>query len=331
MVFKDPPVLALIPLVVFLSYYLHRRRNSSAFRYSSTDLFAGVGRGWKAKLFPVLWLLRLEVLILMILALAGPRSILEESKHEREGIDIILAIDCSGSMAAEDFAFNGRRINRLAIVKKVVAEFIDGRSADRLGLVAFGARAYTVSPLTNDLPWLKTNLERVELGLVEDGTAIGSGIASSIGRLQDSHSKSKVIILLTDGMNNAGKIDPLSAAKAAKAFGIKIYAIGAGTKGFAPFPAQDIMGNRVMQKIRIDIDEDTLKEIAKITGGQYFRATDTDSLRQIYKEIDAMEKTIETDIGYRQFRELYPGLLLFALGFLALEVLLRNTVLLRIP
>jgi len=271
------------------------------------------------------------VVILFLIALAGPRSVLEETVHTTEGIDIILAIDSSGSMAAEDFTEGQRRYNRLDIVKRVVTDFIEQRKNDNIGIVAFASLAYTVCPLTTDHAWLASNLERIDLGLIKDGTAIGSSIASSVARLKTSKAKSKIIILLTDGINNAGKIDPISAARAARAFGIKIYTIGAGTKGMVPFPATDFFGRKVYQKVYIQMDEETLKEIADITGGQYFRATDTESLKGVYAEIDALEKTEIEQYGYFEYEEMFDHMLLVALALLFLEIVLSRTVLLRVP
>ncbi len=234
-------------------------------------------------------------------------------------------------MAAEDFTVGGRRYNRLDVVKDVVREFIAGRGVDRIGLVTFAALAYTVCPLTTDYAWLTTNLERIRLGMITDGTAIGSAVNSSLTRLKNSEAKSKVIILLTDGVNNAGEIDPLTAARAARALGVRIYTIGAGTKGFAPFPARDVFGRKVYQQVRIDIDEKLLEGIAQVTGGKYFRATDTESLRSIYQAIDALEKTRIKQAGYFEYDELFSRVLLVALMALLIELVLSSTVLLKIP
>jgi len=279
----------------------------------------------------ITYYLRLLAVALFILGLAGPRTVLEETVHETEGIDIVLTIDSSGSMAAEDFIVRGQRINRLDIVKQVVEEFIKERKNDRLGLVTFARLAYTVSPLTTDHSWLLTNLERVKLGLIQDGTAIGSAIASSVARLKNSDAKSKVIILLTDGVNNAGKMDPVDAARIAEAFHIKIYTIGAGTKGRVPFPSRDLFGRKDYQNVLIELDEKMLSEVAEITGGKYFRATDTESLRSIYNEIDALEKIKIEEQGYREYKELFQYFLLSALVMLCLEVILNHTLFLRIP
>lgn len=270
-------------------------------------------------------------MVLIITALARPQSPLKESKIHTEGIDIVLAIDVSGSMLAEDFQLGTKRANRLEAVKKVVENFVKKRENDRLGVVAFAARAYTVCPLTLDHDWLLQNMERVKIGMMEDGTAIGSGISSALTRLRDTKAKSKVVILLTDGRNNAGKISPLTAAEAASALKIKIYAIGAGTKGEAPFPVQDFFGQTIYRLMQVDIDEDTLQAVASKTKAEYFRATDTESLEKIYAEIDKLEKAAIEEKGYLEYKELFPVFLIPAVILVFLEVILSNTVLRKIP
>lgn len=331
MIFKDPLVFILIPLLLAIIVWSRRRQHAASLRFPSGDLVSALYKTWKIRFAGVPFYLRLIALMLFIFALAGPRAILEESKHESEGIDIVLAIDGSGSMAAEDFTLNGRRYNRLEVVKNVVKDFIDGRHSDRIALIAFAGLAYTVSPLTTDYSWLKTNLERVTLNMMENGTAIGSAISASLSRLQKSTAKSKIIILLTDGINNRGKVDPIAAGQAAKALGVKIYTIGAGTNGLAPYPTQDIWGRRGYQNEPVKIDEITLKRIADITEGQYYRATDTNSLRQIYQEIDRLEKTKIEETGYREYKELFGYFLGAALIFLLLALVFENTVFLRLP
>jgi Ca-activated chloride channel family protein len=234
-------------------------------------------------------------------------------------------------MLAEDFTIAGRRYNRLEVVKGVVEDFIKKRTSDRIGMVAFAAHAYTVCPLTLDYDWLAENLKRVRIGSIEDGTAIGSAISSSLNRLRTTEAKTKIIILLTDGVNNAGKISPVTAAEAAGALGIKIYTIGAGTKGLAPYPMRGPWGQIVYQDVKIEIDEDTLKKIAEKTGAKYFRATDTKSLREIYSEIDLMEKTPIEEIGFMEYKELFSKFLLTGLAFLLLELVLSNTILRKLP
>ncbi|VAX37266.1 Aerotolerance protein BatA [hydrothermal vent metagenome] len=331
MTFRTPFILVFIPIVLTFIFFMIRRQKPLGFHFPSHTLLTSLSPTWKIYAQQILFVLRMIILALFLISLAGPRSVIEETIHESEGIDIVLTIDASGSMAAEDFTIGKKRFNRLAIVKKVVQEFIEQRTNDRIGLVAFAGLAYTVCPLTTDYSWLSTNLERVELKLIADGTAVGSAIASSLSRLKKSDAESKVIILLTDGMNNAGRMDPVEAARAAQAFGVKIYTIGAGSKGAVPFPAKDFYGRAFYQKVKIDLDEDMLQEVAQVTGGQYFRATDTESLRKIYKEIDALEKTEIEEYGYFEYTELFYKFLLWALFFLAVEIILNNTVLRRIP
>ncbi len=330
--FKDPWLLWFIPVCVAGMIYLLKRQRPVSFRFSSVNIMKDVKVSWRARALKWLPFLRLFVLVLFLLALAGPRQILQQTEIKTEGIDIILAIDASGSMAAQDFVIKGRRVNRLAVVKDVVKDFISQRRGDRIGIVVFAARAYTISPLTTDYDWIKMNLDRVELGLIrEDGTAIGSALATSLTRLKERDVKSKIVILLTDGKNNAGQFQPLDAAKAARALGIKVYTIGAGSKGRVPFPVQDLFGRTIMQNVRIDMDEGLLKELASISDGQYFRATDTESLKDIYNEIDRLEKTEREETGYKEYKQLFPFILLGAMLLLTIEVTLRWTVLMTLP
>ncbi len=323
-------ILLIIPLFLII-FYVWKKEKGPALSFSSGGLFQGLKETFKLKLARNILFLRPAGLILVILALARPVSPVADSKIESEGIDIVLALDCSTSMLAEDFKLAAGRQNRLEVVKSVVKDFIKGRNSDRIGIIAFAARAYTVCPLTLDYGWLMENLSRVRTGMIEDGTAIGSGLASALNRLKDSKAKSKVVILLTDGRNNTGDISPSTAAEAAKALKIKVYTIGAGTKGLAPYPVKDFFGNTGYQSIEIDIDEDTLKDVAAKTRGRYFRATDTESLREIYKEIDRMEKTGIEEKGYLEYNELFPYFLLPGIGLLLLEIVLGNTVLRKLP
>ena len=331
MIFKEPWVLLLFPVIVVVLYFLRRRVSSSSIRFSSQALVSGGRPTLKLILSRNLFYLRIAVILLFVLALARPRVPLDQAKVRTEGIDIILTIDCSGSMLAEDFKIGSRRQNRLEVVKKVVENFIKERRNDRIGIVAFAARAYTVCPLTLDHPWLIKNLERIKIGEIEDGTAVGSAVASSLNRLKDNGAKSKIIILLTDGINNAGRISPLKAAEAANALGVKIYTIGAGTKGLALYPTQGLWGETVYQRIKIEIDEDMLKEVARISGGKYFRATDTKSLEEIYNEIDSLEKTSVEEMGFHEYRELFTPLVMLGLILLMVEMLLSNTILRKLP
>jgi Ca-activated chloride channel family protein len=331
MIFRTPLLLFLIPVVIGLYWWFNKRQQAPSFRFSSVALASQAGSTWKTQFAFVPMLLRLCSIVLFVIALAGPQSVLEESKVTTEGIDIMLAVDCSGSMAAEDFTINGQRTNRLDVIKTAVSEFIAGRHSDKIGFIAFSAKAYTICPLTTDYNWLNTNLSRVRLGMIQDGTAIGSAIATSVARLKGSDAKSKVLILLTDGISNAGSVDPLSAARVAQTAGIKIYTIGAGTKGYAPYPVKDFFGRIIYQNVKIDIDEDVLKKVSSITNGLYFRATDTDSLKKIYKEIDSLEKTKIEEIGYREYKELFVYVLWLALALLLGEMIIASTVFLKIP
>ena len=329
--FKTPLVLALIPLLLALFWYEHKRREGASFRFSSLSLMRQIGTTWRVRWSFLPWVLRVFVLVLLLIALSGPRKLLTQSRISSEGIDIVLALDVSGSMSAEDYVINGQRISRLDIIKSTVEDFIKQRPDDRLGLVVFGSQAYTVCPLTTDHEWLLENLHQVRIGVIEDATAIGSGIATSLLRLKNSSTKTKVIVLLTDGVNNSGKIDPLTAAKTAQAMGIKVYTIGAGTTGIVPFPVTDEFGNKHYEEAQFDLDEDTLKKIAAMTGGEYFRAADTESLRHVYAQIDKLEKTKIEKKGYKQYEPLFWYFVDAALVLLALEIILTNTVFLKIP
>jgi len=329
--FHNPLLLILLPFVAAGIYWSVKKDASRGIRFSSGSLLSGLKRSFKVRLSRNLFILRIVSVSLLVLALARPQSALLNSRVRAEGIDIVLALDCSTSMLAEDFTLGSSRRNRIEVVKSVVRDFIKGRSNDRIGIVAFASRAYAISPLTLDYGWLLENLERVKAGLIEDGTAIGSGISSSLNRLKNTKAKSKVIILLTDGRNNTGNISPLTAAEAAQALKIKIYTIGAGAKGLVPYPVQDFFGRTVYQNIEVDIDEDTLKRIATITGGKYFRATDTKSLQEIYKEIDSLEKTPEEQKGYMRYEELFAYFLVPGLIILLLEIILANSILRKLP
>ncbi len=331
MTFKSPVFLLLIPVLLPALVYLYFSGKPPAFNFPSVAFLKGLGTTWRMRLRHLPFFLRVIVLALFIIALAGPESVVEDARSNAEGINMALLLDTSTSMAAEDFTINGKRQNRLDVIKSVLKDFIAQRSNDRLALIAFAAKPYTVSPLTSDQSWLLQNLERVRFGLMEDGTAIGSAITSGVARLRKIEGKSKVIILLTDGVNNAGKVGPLEAADAAAALGIKIYTIGAGSKDFAPYPVQDIFGRRVYQQVKIEIDEDMLRKVAQKTGGEYFRATDTASLQDIYRQIDKLEKVKFEDNGYRQVDEHFDLVLLVALGILLAEIILARTVFLRIP
>ena len=268
---------------------------------------------------------------LLIIALARPRLGRGSSDIEASGIDIVLVLDVSGSMEALDFKLEGKQVNRLEVVKDVVGKFIGERPNDKLGMVAFAGRPYLVSPLTLDHEFLSKRLASLQMGQVEDGTAIGSAIASSVDHLRNSDAKSRIVILLTDGVNNAGAVNPLTAAEAAKTLGIKIYTIGAGTRGEAPVPVRDGFGRTHLQTMKVDIDEEMLRTVASATGGQSYRATDTDSLKEIYASINQLEKSTRKLKKYQQYEELYLRFLVPGLGILLLELVLRQTRFRRLP
>lgn len=331
MLFNDPSILILILLIPLYIWYKLKRPREGAILYSSIEDVKRFKPSLSIKLRNIPLGLRCLSLLLIIISLARPQKGIEHAKVPTEGIDIVLALDVSTSMLAEDFTLNGKRTNRLAAVKPIVREFIQNRQNDRIGMVVFAGRPYTQCPLTLDYGILLQFLDIVEIGMVEDGTAIGSALATCINRLKDLPGKSKVAILLTDGRNNMGKIDPLTSAEMAKTMGLKVYTIGAGAKGLAPYPVTDFFGNKVYQRILVDIDEDTLKQIAKTTGGMYFRATDTESLKEIYKEIDQMEKTKAEIKIYMEYKELFPYFLVPGFAFLILEIIISNTWLRKIP
>jgi len=267
---------------------------------------------------------------MLIIALARPQSGTKASEVLTEGIDIMLCLDTSGSMQALDFKWKNERHNRLEVVKKVVSDFIKGRTNDRIGMVVFGEEAFTQCPLTLDYGVLLNFLEQVEIGMAGDSTAVGSALATCVNRLKERKSKSKVIILLTDGRNNAGSINPQTAAEIAKTFDIKVYTVGVGTEGEVPFLVDTIFGKKYMYQ-RVDLDEETLKEIAAITGGSYFKATNTETLEEIYKKIDQLEKTKVEVKEYMEYEELFGWFLLAGLLCILLEVILRNTRFRKIP
>lgn len=329
MIFKDAWILLFISAVGLLGFTYKIKQAS--LRFSTNTFLKQLPKSLKISLVPHLILLRMFVLVLCIIALARPQKPITHHRVFKEGVDIVLALDTSTSMEALDFIIGGKRYNRLHVVKQVVEDFISERVNDRVGMIAFAGRPYVVCPLTLDHDWLLTNMERVEIGMVEDGTAIGSSIAAAVNRLRDSKAKTKIIILLTDGRNNAGKISPLTAADAARALGIKIYTIGAGGIGKVPYPVRDAFGRVRLQYIEVDMDESSLAEIAKITNGKYFRATDTASLKKIYEQISQMETTPFKQPQYTRYEEQFDILLLWALGLLCLEQILRQTILLKIP
>jgi Ca-activated chloride channel family protein len=319
-------LLAIIPGLIYWALQRRKKRKASLL-YSDVGLVEGAGgsRGLTLSRLPLF--LRALAIFLFVLALARPQSGRHGEEILTEGIDIILCMDVSSSMRAEDF----KPKNRLHVAKEAAAQFISGRHNDRMGMVVFAGKSFTQCPLTLDQGILLDFLERIEIGMIEDGTAIGMALGTSINRLRDSAAKSKVIVLLTDGINNRGQIDPITAARMAEALGIKIYTIGAGKKGNAPYPVDDpIFGKRYVQ-MPVEIDEQTLKEIAGITGGQYFRATDAEKLGGIYDQIDQMEKTLVKTKKYVEYSEKFHLALMPAFFLLLIEVILAHTWLRRIP
>lgn len=337
--FANPWLLLLLLLIPILSFLKGERGRAPSIIFSSTAALRRLGGAVQSRSGNFLTALYFVSLALLVLALARPQTTKTISHTEASGVDIMILIDVSGSMLTEDYFIGGRRYNRLETIKQVTRKFIDARPNDRIGIIAFGGQPYLVSPLTLDHDWLFQNLERVRIGLVEDSTAIGSAIASACNRLKDKTSKSRVIILLTDGDNNAGKVSPETAAEIIKTLGIKFHAVGAGTNGVAPVPIfdragqpqTDMFGNRLYQNQEVHFNEEGLKKVAQIAGGQFYRAADTRSLEEIYSQIDKMEKSKVELTQYRQYRELFPWFVGAGLGLLALEFLLAQTVWRKIP
>lgn len=330
--FQHPYFLLLILVVLILPFLRGGLKRKGSIRFSNTQLAGKLASSRGSKSGQWLALLRTVALTLLIVALARPRLGHGETEIEASGIDIVLAVDISGSMQAMDFKIEGKRFNRLEVVKKVIGEFIEKREADRIALIAFAGEPYLVSPLTLNHDWLNKNLDRLEIGLIEeDGTAIGSALIMSANRLKNLQAKSKVVILLTDGVNNSGSIQPVTAAEAAAALKVKVYTIAAGTKGKAPFPVQDYLGRTRYRNVPTDVDEPTLKEIAKLTQGEFFRATDTEELENIYAKIDELEKTEIKLKNFTYYDELFFYPLLAGLLFLLLEFALVNTRLKTLP
>lgn len=330
--FAHPWLLLLLALLPLMAWFKARRTQPPAFVYSSVQLVRAVLNVRRSRSSQFLAALRWLSLVLLIIALAQPRLSRSETRVNASGIDITVAMDLSGSMASEDFELSGQRVNRLQLAKHVLGGFIEKRSNDRIGLVAFGSQAYIASPLTLDHDFLLKNLERLELGAIEGNqTAIGSGLSTAVNRLRELKSKSKIVILMTDGVNNAGQITPLTAAEAAKALGIKVYTIGVGVRGQAPMPTRDIWGRKAYQMVPVDIDEDTLQKIAEMTGGKYYRADNAERFEAIYSEIDQLEKTEAEVRKFSHHRELFSMILTAAVGFLLVEAVLKHTLLRRLP
>ncbi len=317
-------LLLLIPPII-VWYVLRFRKSQPSLRVSSTSPFAKVSRGSKTWLYHGLFALRMIALVLLIIALARPQSTSNHRDISVEGIDIVMAMDISGSMLAQDFT-----PNRIEAAKEVGIDFINGRPTDRIGLVVFSGESFTQCPLTTDHVVLTNLYKELQSGMIEDGTALGDGLATAVNRLKESKAISKVIILLTDGVNNMGSVDPVSAAEIAKLYGVRVYTIGVGTQGYAPIPVQTPFGTQI-QNMEVQIDEPLLKRIADMTGAKYFRAVNKDALSNIYKEIDRMEKSKVDVTEFRKKSEEFMPWALAGLILLITELLLRYSVFRRLP
>src|SRR5208282_2929460 len=323
MAFAHPYLLLLLLLLPLAAWLKGRRGSSPAFLYSAVRLVEGLTRVRRSRAGAFLAALRWLILTIFIFALAQPRLSKSTTEVRASGIDIVCALDLSGSMNTPDYVINGRQISRINMAKPVLQEFIEGRPNDRIGLVVFAAQAFIAAPLTLDHDYLLENIDRLGIGTINsDATAIGDGITTALNRLHDLKSKSKIIVLMTDGANNSGKIDPITATKAARALGVKIYTIG--------------LGNReIVQAMRLPPgflpDEDTLQQIAQMTGGRYYRADNAEKFKAIYAEIDKLEKTEAVINKFAQYQELFPWLVSFGLALLLVEVALGQTVFRRLP
>lgn len=337
--FGRPWLLLLLLAIPLIAYLRGRRGPSAALVFSSTSVLRALGKTSVSRAGKLLRALLLLALAILVVALARPQLGKSLTQVEASGIDIMLVLDVSGSMLTKDFMIGGDEATRVDAIREVTRKFIEGRPNDRIGIIAFAGRPYVVSPMTLDHDWLMQNLDRVRIGLVEDGTAIGSAIAAAANRLNDKHAKSRAIVLLTDGENNAGKIPPNTAAEAVKAMKIRFYAIGAGINGIAPVavtdnigrPLTDVMGNMLYQKAMVHFNEAGLKEVARIAGGQFYRATDTKSLEEIYRDIDKLEKATVSVKKYQQYRDLFPACIMVGCGLLVAQILLSQTLWQKLP
>ena len=336
--FARPWLLLLLLAIPLLAYLRGKRGRAAALSFSSTTALHAIGKESASRAGKILRALIFAALAVFIIALARPQLGKSLTQVEASGIDIMLVLDVSGSMLTKDFTIGGSEATRVDAIREVTRKFIEGRPNDRIGIICFAGRPYVVSPMTLDHDWLLQNLERVRIGLVEDGTAIGSAMAAAANRLNDKHSKSRAIVLLTDGENNAGKISPNTAAEAVKALKIHFYAIGAGINGIAPAPIYtargpmtDVLGNILYQNQPVEFNEAGLREVTKIADGQFFRATDTKSLEQIYGDIDKMEKSTVKVKKYQQYRDLFPLCIMSGCGLLLGQILLSQTIWKKLP
>lgn len=329
--FAAPWFLLLLLALPLLAWLKGRRGGQPAFLYSSVGLVKGISGVTRSHAHAILARLRWLALALLIVGLARPQRGASEDPIRASGVDIVVALDLSGSMISEDFVIGKQRVNRLVVAKDVLREFIRKRPNDRISLVAFARYPYVAAPLTLDHDFVLQQVERLQLGAVEDGTAIGSGLMAALNRLRDVKARSKIVILMTDGQNNAGKVPPLTAAETAETLGVRVYTIGVGTRGTAPVPYYDAFNNKHYQQVAVDIDEDTLQQVAKRTGGAYFRADSTDTLREIYARIDKLERTEVAVKKYRYYGEWFPLVVMPGWFLLMLEIILGNTVWRRLP
>ena len=334
MTFAHPYLLPLLLVLPLLAWLKGRRGRPPAFRYSSLRLVEGLTRARRSRAGAVLASLRWLVLALFIVALAQPCLTRSQTEVKASGIDIVAALDLSGSMISEDFVVHNQRVNRVNMAKSVLKDFIDRRPNDRIGLVVFAAQAFIAAPLTLDHDYLQENLARLEIGSINsDATAIGDALTTAVNRLRDLKAKSKIIVLATDGQNNSGRVDPLIAADAAAALGIKVYTVGIGKQGTAPMPVgtNPFTGEKVYRDMPVDVDEATLQKIADRTGGKYYRADNAERFRQIYAEIDKLEKTEAVISKYTELQQLFPWLVTGGLALLLAELALGETALRRLP
>lgn len=320
--FTNPIFLWGLALLPFLAFWMYISRNRNQAKLAVSSVKSVQKTGIYTYLYRALIVFRLLAIALLIVALARPRNVAVTTKNKKnKGIDIVMATDVSGSMLARDL-----KPNRLEALKTVAEKFVDKRPNDRIGVVLYAGESYTKTPITSDKSIVKRTISSIEYGGIEDGTAIGMGLGSAVNRLKTSKAKSKVIILLTDGVNTAGSVDPKLATELAKGIGIKVYTIGIGTNGMAEMPyAKDYNGRLLFKPMEVEIDEKLLKYIADETGGKYFRATSNSKLKTIYDEIDKLEKTEIEEFKYYNYQELYRNLVIAALALLALEFLLKNT------
>lgn len=326
--FANPAFLYLLGIIpLLIAWYIYRRkRYQTSLRVSTTKFLPEMRKSWRIYMLHVPFALRMLAIGLIVVAFARPQSSTQQRNVSVRGIDVVTTLDISSSMLAEDF-----QPNRLEAAKDVAWSFIEDRPNDRIGLVIFSGEAFTQCPLTTDHSVIKNLLEDIESGMIEDGTAIGDGLATSVSRLKNSEAVSKVVILLTDGVNNKGSLDPVSAAEIAEMFGVRVYTIGVGSEGTAPYPAKGMFGQKTYRRQKVEIDEELLQQVADMTGGKYFRATDKDKLKAIYNEIDKLEKSkIDVTEFQEKSEEFFPFALL-AFLLILVEFLLRNTILKTLP